>query len=304
MVQGVTDLAVHKTITVAAPQQRAFDVFTTGMSEWWMRDSHHIGETAPEAVVIEPQAGGRWFERAPDGAECDWGRVLEWEPPARVLLAWHLDADWRYDPDPAKATELEVQFVAEARTRPASHSSTAVSRSTVSGHRPSMTQSTAPRAGTGCSTSTRPRRPTASHDLSHRPETSGGRPAAASGHWTMRKERYLGRVTAAAGRAGRAGRAAAIAAAVAATARRGRGLDRGALGRDCVPVTAEGVDVLALRGAGGLVELEPVQRVLVVRNLERSVRPLDRAELGRAGAGAGRRLPGRRYGGQFAAQLP
>jgi uncharacterized protein YndB with AHSA1/START domain len=104
MVQGVTDLAVHKTITVAAPQQRAFDVFTTGMSDWWMRDSHHIGETAPEAVGIEPHAGGRWF---------DWGRVLEWEPPARVLLAWHLDADWKYDPDPAKATELEVQFVAE-----------------------------------------------------------------------------------------------------------------------------------------------------------------------------------------------
>lgn len=113
MVQEVTDLAVHKTITVAAPQQRAFDVFTTGMSDWWMRDSHHIGETAPEAVVIEPHAGGRWFERAPDGTECDWGRVLQWEPPARVLLAWHLDADWKYDADPARATELEVQFVAE-----------------------------------------------------------------------------------------------------------------------------------------------------------------------------------------------
>ena len=77
MVQGVTDLAVHKTITVAAPQQRAFDVFTIGMSDWWIRDSHHIGASVPEAVVIEPRAGGRWFERAPDGAECDWGRVLE-----------------------------------------------------------------------------------------------------------------------------------------------------------------------------------------------------------------------------------
>jgi uncharacterized protein YndB with AHSA1/START domain len=113
MVQGMTDLAVHKTITVAAPQQHAFDVFTTGMSDWWMRDSHFIGEHAPEAVVVEPHAAGRWFERAPDGTECDWGRVLEWEPPARVLLAWHLDADWKYDPDPARATELEVQFTAE-----------------------------------------------------------------------------------------------------------------------------------------------------------------------------------------------
>jgi uncharacterized protein YndB with AHSA1/START domain len=113
VIQGATDLAVRKTITVAAPQQRAFDVFTTGMTDWWLRESHHIGERSPEAVVVEPHAGGRWFERAPDGTECDWGRVVEWEPPARVLLAWHLNADWNYDPDPAKATELEVQFIAE-----------------------------------------------------------------------------------------------------------------------------------------------------------------------------------------------
>jgi uncharacterized protein YndB with AHSA1/START domain len=113
MVQGATDLAVHKSITVAAPQQRAFDVFTAGMSDWWILESHHIGEVVPDAVVMEPRAGGRWFERAPDGTECDWGRVLDWEPPARVRLAWHLDADWKYDPDPARATQIEVQFLAE-----------------------------------------------------------------------------------------------------------------------------------------------------------------------------------------------
>jgi Activator of Hsp90 ATPase homolog 1-like protein len=116
VIQGATDLAVRKTITVAASQQRAFDVFTAGMSDWWLRESHHIGGAAPEAVVVESHAGGRWFERAPDGTECDWGRVVEWDPPGRVLLAWHLNADWKYDPDPAKATELEVQFIAESPT--------------------------------------------------------------------------------------------------------------------------------------------------------------------------------------------
>jgi len=118
MVQGAMDLAVRKMITVAVDQQRAFDVFTAGMSDWWLRESHYIGAQSPDAVVMEPGAGGRWFERAPDGAECDWGRVLEWEPPTRVLLAWHLDADWKYDPDPAGATEIEVRFVPEgAATR-------------------------------------------------------------------------------------------------------------------------------------------------------------------------------------------
>ena len=116
MIDQATETAVRKTITVEASQERAFAVFTEGMSTWWLRESHHIGEQVPEAVIIEPRAGGRWFERAPDGAECDWGRVVGWEPPARVLLAWHLGPDFRYDPDPAKSTAIEVVFVAEGPT--------------------------------------------------------------------------------------------------------------------------------------------------------------------------------------------
>ena len=111
MIDHATGIAVTKTITVEAPQARAFEVFTVGMSTWWLMESHHIGEQVPEAIVIEPETGGRWFERAPDGAECEWGRVLEWEPPSRVVLAWHLGPDFAYDPDPANATEIEVAFV-------------------------------------------------------------------------------------------------------------------------------------------------------------------------------------------------
>jgi uncharacterized protein YndB with AHSA1/START domain len=112
MVQGTTDIAVRKAVTVAVSQQRAFDVFTN-MTSWWMLDSHHIGETQPDAIVMDPEPGGRWFERAPDGTETDWGRVLEWDPPERLVLAWHLDPDWRYDSDPARSSEIEVQFVPE-----------------------------------------------------------------------------------------------------------------------------------------------------------------------------------------------
>jgi hypothetical protein len=108
---------VQKSITVDVSQERAFEVFTSGMTSWWPLATHHIGERDPNEVVIEPRAGGRWFERAADGSECDWGRIVAWEPPGRVVFGWHLGPEWKYDPDPAMATEVEVQFVAETPTR-------------------------------------------------------------------------------------------------------------------------------------------------------------------------------------------
>lgn len=101
---------VRKVVTVRAPQAVAFDVFTRRIETWWPMESHKIGEAECAAVVIEPHAGGRWFERGVDGRECDWGRVLAWEPPARVLLAWQLSAAWAFDP--ALHTEVEVRFTA------------------------------------------------------------------------------------------------------------------------------------------------------------------------------------------------
>jgi uncharacterized protein YndB with AHSA1/START domain len=110
-----TTESVTKSITVEAPQARAFEVFTDGFASWWPLDSHHIGDKPAATAVIEPRAGGRWFEVAADGSECDWGTVIAYEAPERVLLGWQLDADWRHDPD--LVTEVEVRFIAESDSR-------------------------------------------------------------------------------------------------------------------------------------------------------------------------------------------
>ncbi len=108
--------AVRREITVNAPVEQAFAVFTDRFGTWWPMD-YHTGDQDPATVVIEPRVGGRWYERAADGTEADWGVVLAWEPPARLVLAWRLDAEWKHNPDPAQQTEIEVRFVAESAGR-------------------------------------------------------------------------------------------------------------------------------------------------------------------------------------------
>ena len=109
------DTAVRRTITVAASQLRAFEVFTAQLGSWWPKE-FHIGEADMADFVLEPKVGGRWYELGVDGKECDTGRVTAFEPPDRLTLAWHLNANWQYDPDPAHASEVEVRFIAEGPT--------------------------------------------------------------------------------------------------------------------------------------------------------------------------------------------
>jgi uncharacterized protein YndB with AHSA1/START domain len=100
---------VRREITVQATPERAFEVFARDFGRWWPRDKS-IGASAQKAAILEPRQGGRWYEIGEDGAECDWGEVLAWEPPERLLLAWRLGADFRFDPD--LLTEVEVRFIA------------------------------------------------------------------------------------------------------------------------------------------------------------------------------------------------
>ena len=108
MTRTIQPAPVRRSVTVRASQAKAFDVFTARMGAWWPK-SHHIGASELEASIIEPRLGGRWFERGVDGVECDIGRVLAWEPPERVVLAWQLTPEWKYDPD--LTTEVEVRFI-------------------------------------------------------------------------------------------------------------------------------------------------------------------------------------------------
>lgn len=105
-------VTVKRTIRVEVPIEKAFVAFVERMGDWWPA-SHHIGVEPFTAIVVEKREGGRWFERDGNGTECDWGRVLLWEPPRRLILSWHLQGDFKYSPDRTQASEVSLEFIAE-----------------------------------------------------------------------------------------------------------------------------------------------------------------------------------------------
>jgi hypothetical protein len=73
--------------TVACPAERAFALWAEETTRWWPH-GHSVSGAPGLTVTFEPRAGGRIFERTPDGAEHDWGGArLGAAAPPRLPLA-------------------------------------------------------------------------------------------------------------------------------------------------------------------------------------------------------------------------
>ncbi|HEX3471032.1 MAG TPA: SRPBCC family protein [Silvibacterium sp.] len=110
MTQAVVIEPVRKSFEVELPPLDAFQLFTSDMAAWWPQ-THHIGASPFVEIVIEPRPGGGWYEVGQDGKSCQWGSILAWEPPQKVVFAWGLQADWKFSPDLSKSSEVEVRFI-------------------------------------------------------------------------------------------------------------------------------------------------------------------------------------------------
>jgi uncharacterized protein YndB with AHSA1/START domain len=107
---------VRTHIVVDAPIEHAFAVFTGRFGDF-KPPEHNILGTELAETVFEPRAGGHIYDRAVDGRECRWARVLVYEPPVRVVFSWDLGPSWQVEADPAKTSEVEVRFIAETPER-------------------------------------------------------------------------------------------------------------------------------------------------------------------------------------------
>ncbi|HEX8345851.1 MAG TPA: SRPBCC family protein, partial [Actinoplanes sp.] len=110
MGDGEDTMSLRVSVLVEAAPEAAFDAFTTRVHEWWVREFTWSGRDLLDTIGIEPGPGGKAYEIGPHGFRLDWGRVLVWDPPRRVVLAWQIAPDRVPRPDPAQASEVDVSF--------------------------------------------------------------------------------------------------------------------------------------------------------------------------------------------------
>lgn len=98
---------LQKRIVLDCAPVIAFEVFTYDMANWWPMDSHSISAGSgafPSKLIVERKENGRIFEVDGNGKAHLWGHFQIYQPPFRVLIAWHVNDT------PDHATYIEVVF--------------------------------------------------------------------------------------------------------------------------------------------------------------------------------------------------
>jgi uncharacterized protein YndB with AHSA1/START domain len=116
MTTQAQDTSVRTEIVVDAPIERAFLVFTEKFDQIKPREHNMLGVDIAESV-FEPRVGGRVFDRGTDGTECQWGRVLAYDPPGRIVFSWDISPNWQVETDLDRSSEVEVRFTSQSASR-------------------------------------------------------------------------------------------------------------------------------------------------------------------------------------------
>jgi uncharacterized protein YndB with AHSA1/START domain len=104
-----TEEPIRQAVTVPVPVEQAFAAFVD-LASWWPREYTWAGDTLEDIGIAPHREGGHCFEQGPHGFTCHWGRVLAWDPPTRLVLTWQIGPDRVPEPNPAKASEVEVRL--------------------------------------------------------------------------------------------------------------------------------------------------------------------------------------------------
>lgn len=110
------DGVVRHQVVVGLPVERAFEIFVERFGEF-KPPEHNLLRAEIVETHFEPSVGGYIFDRAADGSECRWARILAYDPPARIVFSWLISPQWELETDSNNTSEVEVHFVSETPDR-------------------------------------------------------------------------------------------------------------------------------------------------------------------------------------------
>src|SRR5580698_11088179 len=105
------DGVVRHQIVVDRPIDDAFSAFVERFGDFKPPEHNLLGAEITE-TRFEPAVGGHIYDRAVDGSECRWARILAYEPPHRVVFSWDINVQWQIETDPDRCSEVEIMFTA------------------------------------------------------------------------------------------------------------------------------------------------------------------------------------------------
>jgi uncharacterized protein YndB with AHSA1/START domain len=100
---------VIRSVNVPLSPETAFRLFTENIHHWWPLVTHSVYGDEAQRCTLEGWVGGRFYETHQDGREAEWGRVLIWEPPQRLVFSFYPGRA------PDRATDVEIIFDGEGK---------------------------------------------------------------------------------------------------------------------------------------------------------------------------------------------
>jgi Activator of Hsp90 ATPase homolog 1-like protein len=100
---------VVKTIEVPCSTERAFELFTRGIGEWWPLPTHSVYGDEARSIQLGDGVGAAIIETSTSGEESVWGTITIWEPGRELGFTWHPGVD------EAESTDVTVRFTATDR---------------------------------------------------------------------------------------------------------------------------------------------------------------------------------------------
>ena len=110
MAKSVNNDKITIAIKIKNNKKIAFDSFVNKFNKWWPEEYTWSGNVL-EIINIEPKVNGKCYEIGPNHFRYDWGRVLKFEHPNKIVFTWQISPSRVPEPNPDKVSEIKIEFI-------------------------------------------------------------------------------------------------------------------------------------------------------------------------------------------------